>query len=292
MLNALSIDVEDWFHVELIRSRISGDEPERRVAWAVEPILSLLARYDVRATFFVVGDIMRHHPDLVERIRAAGHEIGCHGWSHRPLWSLAPERFAEELDTFDRDAAAVMPIQEIIGFRAPTFSIDERTTWAVDVLRSRGYLYDSSVFPARNYMYGVDGCPPHPYRPTSRELTTHHPEGDLLEYPMTVYRLGELAVPISGGFYLRAIPLPVLRGLLSRVNAGGNPFVIYLHPWETDIHTPRVKRLSLMSRFITYYNMGSTLKKLEALLGAYEFAPLREVLNLRNARRVVGERVS
>lgn len=285
MLNALSIDLEDWFHAELVRARVTGDHPERRVPWAVEPVLTLLERYKVHATFFVVGDVLRHHPDLVRRIHAAGHEIGCHGWSHRPLWTLAPERFAEELDEFDRDAQGVIPPDEIIGYRAPTFSLDERTAWAVDVLRDHGYLYDSSIFPVPNYMYGVDGCPPHPYRLTRAELTTAHAQGDLLEFPMSAYRLLGLDVPVSGGFYLRAMPLGLLRTFLARLNAQGNPFVIYVHPWEADTHTPHVKSLGLVSRWITYYNPASALRKLEALLQTFRFGPLREALALQDQRR-------
>jgi len=285
MLNALSIDLEDWFHAELVRPR-AGDDPERRVERAVQPILTLLERYGVRATFFVVGDVVRHHPELVRRIYQAGHEIGCHGWSHRPLWALPPERFAAELDEFDRDAAAVVPLDEIIGFRAPTFSLDGRTAWAVDLLQQHGFRYDSSIFPVRNYLYGVDGTPCGPYCPTSAELATDHEGGKLVEFPMTACRVAGLRIPVSGGFYLRAIPLPVLRGLLARVNAGGQPFVLYLHPWEGDTGTPRAKKLSPVTRFVTYYNRAGTLRKLEKLLQRFHLAPLRDVLQLQDARRM------
>lgn len=284
MLNALSIDLEDWFHAELVRSRV-GDDPVRRVEWAVQPILTLLERYGVRATFFVVGEVVRHHPELVRRIYQAGHEIGCHGWSHRPLWSLGPERFAAELAEFDRDAAAVIPLDEIIGFRAPTFSLDGRTAWAIDLLQQHGFCYDSSIFPVRNYLYGVDDAPGGPYCPTSAELTADHAGEGLVEFPMTVCRLAGLRIPVSGGFYLRAIPLPVLRHLLARVNAGGQPFVLYLHPWEGDTGTPRIKNLSPVTRFVTYYNQAGALRKLEKLLQSFCFAPLRDVLQLQNARR-------
>lgn len=291
MLNTLSIDLEDWFHAELIRARIpKGVEPERRVAWAVEPLLGLLERYGVHGTFFVVGDVLRHHCDLVHRIHAAGHEIGCHGGSHRPLWSLEPEVLERELDAFDRDAQGVIPVDEIIGYRAPTFSLDERSAWAVDVLRARGYLYDSSIFPVRNYLYGVDGAPAQPYQLTRAALTTPHARGDLLEFPMSVGRLLGFDVPVSGGFYLRAMPGALSRRMLTGINARGNPFVIYLHPWETDPQTPRVARLGLVSRWITYTGQRSAMRKLEALLQTFRFAPLREVLGLQGRRRSREER--
>jgi polysaccharide deacetylase family protein (PEP-CTERM system associated) len=285
MLNALSIDLEDWFHAELVRPH-AGDAPERRVEQAVQPMLALLDRFGVRATFFVVGDVVRHHPELVRRIYQAGHEIGCHGWSHRPLWALGPEGFAAELAEFDRDIAGVVPLDEIIGFRAPTFSLDGRTAWGIDLLRRHGFRYDSSIFPVRNYLYGVDGAPDGPYCPTSAELTTDHAAGGLIEFPMTACRVAGLRVPVSGGFYLRAFPLAVLRRLLARVNASGQPIVLYVHPWEGDAGTPRLKQLSPMTRFITYYNLAGTLKKLEALLQGFNLAPLRDVLQLQDARRM------
>lgn len=284
MRNALSIDLEDWFHAELIRPRLAEDRPERRVEWAVEPILILLRRYQVHATFFVVGDVMRHHAGLVRRIYDEGHEIGCHGWSHRPLHTLAPERFAWELEEFDRDAALVMPTDEIVGFRAPTFSLDERTAWAIDLLRAHGFRYDSSVFPVRTPLYGTGECPPHPYSPTSEELTRDHEGEDFIEFPLSIYRLAGFPVPVSGGFYLRAIPLRILRYLLTKINAQGNPFVLYVHPWEADMEAPRIKGMSLFTRFATYYNTGSTLNKLEALLQTFRFAPLRDVLHIQGGR--------
>jgi len=285
VLNALSIDLEDWFHAELVRPHVKHDPPARRVEWAVEPILALLDRHAVKATFFVVGDVLRHHPELIVRIHAAGHEIGCHGWTHRMIHSLVPERFAWEIDTFDREAAKILPVEEIVGFRAPSFSVDQESAWALDILRQRGYLYDSSVFPIRTFLYGVDGCPTRPYRPTSSELTIDHADGAFLEFPMSALRVAGLNIPVSGGFYLRATPIALLRELLARVNRRGDPFVIYAHPWETDGETPRVRGLSPISRFITYHNLGGTLKKLETLLTRFEFGPLRRVLGIEGSHR-------
>ena len=333
MINALSIDVEEWYQAELVRPHIldarvsaspnaGGDqsrkEPERRVAWAIEPILTLLERHNTRATFFVVGDVLRHQPDLVRRLYEAGHEIGCHGWSHRPLWELAPERFARDLEAFDGaiEDLGVMPIEEIVGFRAPTFSLDERSSWALGLLSDHGYRYDSSIFPLRTFLYGVEGSPPHPYSPTEDELTMDHIQaspawpvnlaqtgqvgGDapcdiranaapaLVEFPMTVYDYAGIRVPVCGGFYLRALPLLVLRHLLGRVNARGHPFVLYLHPWEADEGTPRAEGLRLSERFITYYNTRAVIPKLEALLQRFQFAPLRDVLGVRSRHRRAG----
>lgn len=284
LVNALSVDLEDWFHPELVRPLVTDAWPERRIEWAVEPILILLERYEVQATFFVLGEVMRHHPDLIQRLRQQGHEIGCHGWSHRPLWTIDPDRFAWQLMEYDRDAEPVMPVDEIVGFRAPTFSLDERTAWAIDVLRAHGYRYDSSIFPVRTFLYGVDGSPLRPYRPTREELTRDHQGEQFLEFPLAVCDVAGLRVPVSGGFYMRAIPSPILRSLLARINAQGDPFAIYMHPWEADVQTPRPKGLSLLSRFVTYYNAKSVLRKLEELLQSFRFAPLRDVLGAPSRR--------
>ena len=302
--NALSIDVEEWFHAELIRGALRDDRPQRRVAWATEPILNLLDRYDVRATFFVVGDVLRHEAALVRRIYDAGHEIACHGWSHRPLWGLDPERFAWELEEFDRHAQELLPVEEIIGFRAPTFSLDERTAWALDLLAARGYRYDSSLFPMRTKLYGVPNGPRRPYRPRLSRTAGREERGSaegLIEFPMTVAKLWGFDIPVAGGVYMRMLPLAALTYLLGRVNDEGAPFVLYMHPWEADLGTPKVPGLPApyaapLAHLGMYGNRGSTLVKLEALLSRFRFAPLREVLGLDGERRassagLVGEGV-
>jgi len=285
LLNALSIDLEDWFHAELVRPHVAHTWPQRRVEWAVAPILQLLDRYEVKATFFVVGDIVEHHPDLVRTLHEAGHEIGCHGWSHRMLWTLEPGLFAEELDRFDRAAEAVMPLAEIIGYRAPSFSLDERSAWAIDMLLERGYRYDSSIYPVRTPLYGLPGAPDRPYRLDAADLC-REAEGTegLVEFPMTAWSLVGTAIPISGGTYMRLLPQGLWRGLLNRVNQEGRPFVIYAHPWEMDSGTPRVAKLSPGERMISYFGIDSALQKLEMLLRSFRMAPLRSVLRLSHER--------
>jgi polysaccharide deacetylase family protein (PEP-CTERM system associated) len=275
VLNALSVDVEDWYHPELIRDHLSGGESAPRVEQAIGPILELLARYQVRATFFVVGGVAGSAPELVHEIAAAGHEIGCHGMSHRPLWDLQPEEFRRELGDFAR---ATSGLPRTAGFRAPTFSLDQRTRWAVPILRECGYEYDSSIFPLRNYLYGVADCPPTPYPLGESDVTCPDPSSGLWEFPMSVARWGRIKLPVSGGFYLRATPVALLRPLLKRINARDWPFVVYVHPWETDAGTPRLRNLPLLSRWVTYWNIAGALDKLERLLQTFAFAPLQEVL--------------
>ena len=291
MLNALSIDLEDWFHAELVRTHTTertcgGAELERRVAWAAEPVLTLLERYAVHATFFVVGDVLRQHPDLVRRIHAAGHEIGCHGWSHRPLWTLEPERFAQELDEFDRDTRGVVPPDEIIGFRAPTFSLDERTAWAVDILREHGYRYDSSIFPVRRLYVRRGRLPAPALSPDARRADDCSRAGRLLEFPMTAYRLLGFDIPVSGGFYLRALPLAILRTLLRSVNAAGQPVRHLPAPLGGRCRnaTRDGPRAGARAGHLLPCSLGAA--KLEALLQTFRFAPLRDVFACEAAARL------
>lgn len=274
--NALSIDLEDWYHPELLRMSAPKD-PVDQVADATRDILSLLERRDVRATFFIVGDVARKHPGLVKTIFEMGHEIACHGMTHRPLWDLSTEEFDEELEDFRALMEGVLGDVKIYGFRAPTFSINHKTKGALDILIKHDYLYDTSVFPFETDLYGMKDAPCTIYRPNLDDPGLIDAECKLLEFPMTVFQMGKIRIPVSGGFYLRVIPYSVLRPLLKRINRT-RPFVIYLHPWETYAATPKVKGLGLKNRFITYYGMKGALKKLERLLQDFTFEPVIDVL--------------
>jgi len=273
---ALSIDLESYWHAELLRTRVDRAHADDRVEAATRPLLDLLARRGVRATFFIVGEVIESHPDLIQTIVAAGHEVGCHTYTHRPLWELDETTFEEEILRFQQALGDAAPGVIPRGFRAPTFSLSPDTTWALDVLARHGYAYDSSVFPMKTPLYGVPGAPPAPYRP-GPDLISTDPAAPLLEWPMTAWRIGPLTIPVCGGFYLRVLPMPlILHGLRAAAQRG--PIVIYLHPWELDPDTPRVP-LSAQDRFITYHNIGRAMqKRLEALLDAFDFQPMNEIL--------------
>jgi polysaccharide deacetylase family protein (PEP-CTERM system associated) len=235
--NALTIDVEDWYHPELVRNRLSAGEKRPQIEESTRLLLELLRERRVHATFFVVGELAQRHPGLIEAIAAEGHELGCHGMSHRPLWELTPDEFRLELQGFARTMAAVVPAAEITGFRAPTFSLDNRTRWALDILAEFGYYYDSSIFPLRNPVYGVNGCPLEPYRPSTKDVAKADESGKLLEFPMSVWQWAGLRVPVCGGFYLRALPFFWIQFCLRQIQRQ-RPFAVYVHPWETYARTP------------------------------------------------------
>lgn len=277
MYNALTIDLEEWYHPELVRPHVALEETMAQVEAATRPILDLLERHKVRATFFVVGEVAQCTPDLIREITERGHEISCHGMSHRPLHALGPEGFRAELERFAEVMRAI-GLEGVAGYRAPTFSLDNETRWAVPILAEFGYVYDASIFPLRTPLYGVPDCPPTPYRLGGEDVTRPDPQGLLWEFPMSVGRLGCWKVPICGGSYLRLAPFFAVRALLARLNARGWPFVIYLHPWETYPRTPRRPELAWWERIVTYANAEGTLAKLERLLQSFNLAPMHDVL--------------
>ncbi len=273
---ALSIDLESYWHAELLRGHIDRMRSDDRLLAVVPPLLELLASRGVLATFFVVGEVIDRHPELVQRIAAAGHEIGCHTYSHRPLWELDEASFAAELAQFAAAVQRHLPGIHAAGFRAPTFSLNPSTAWALPVLAEYGYRYDSSVFPMKTPLYGVPGCPAYPYRPAP-DLRHDDPQSPLWEWPMTAWRVGRLTIPVCGGFYLRALPLwLIVHGLRAAQKQG--PIVVYLHPWELDADIPRLP-LRLQDRLITYTHVGQSMwQRLRTLLDAFRFGRMIDVL--------------
>lgn len=272
---AFSFDIEDWHHSELNRV---GDvrAEESIVERGTHAILDLLAKHGWRSTFFVLGDVVREHPELIRRMVREGHELACHGMSHRPVWRATPETFRAELREFRATVEAVLGDFPVTGFRAPTFSIDRSNAWALDVLADEGYRYDSSIFPMKVKMYGTPGAPVGLYRPSRADLRKHDPAGRLVEFPVAIAEIAGVRFPVGGGFYLRALPLPVFRAGLDFI-LQHRPFVLYLHPREV---TPESRRMPLdpVNGFITYVNLDSVIGKLEHLFERYEWTTMRDIL--------------
>jgi len=276
MLNALTIDLEDWYHPELVRHQLPSGELDMQIEQATWRLLDTLRERGIKATFFVVGEVAQRHPRLIEAIVAQEHELACHGLSHKPLWQMTPDEFRFELQMFAKAIHTITPGMEVIGFRAPTFSLDNRTRWALGILAEFGYHYDSSIFPLKTTVYGVNGCPLTPYRPSLEDVAITDEGGALVEFPVSVWTWAGLRVPVCGGFYLRVLPFGFTRLCLQQISQR-RPFAIYVHPWETYPGTPRLA-LPVLSRFVTYYNIGNMMHRLVALLDAFPFAPMRTVL--------------
>jgi len=272
MKNALSIDVEDWFCVYNLSGVIKKEEwskCEQRITESLTRILEILDEKKVKATFFVLGWIAEHYPELVREIDRRGHELATHGLSHTLLTQLTPGQFEEELkrsvQLIEKNASG-----KVIGHRAPSFSVTEKTYWAFDILVKQGLEYDSSVFPVSFHPdYGVPDAPLGPYKITEK----------VWEFPLSVVKILGRNIPISGGGYFRIFPYSFIRYGIRKANLEGRPVVFYLHPWEIDPHQPKVK-LPPLKKFRHYYNLDKTEQRLRKLLDDFQFTTIREVLDL------------
>ncbi|MBY0233054.1 MAG: DUF3473 domain-containing protein [Gemmataceae bacterium] len=268
LVNALTVDVEDWFHVSGFDSRIKREDWDGfapRIQIGTEAILDILDRAGVRGTFFVLGWVAERMPSMVRAIRDAGHEIGCHSYAHRLIYQMTPAEF--RADT----RRAIDAIEDAIGervdlYRAPSFSITAQSEWALGILAGEGIRVDSSIYPVRHDRYGMPGASLEPHR-----------IGSLWEYPPPVCPLWGWNAPVGGGGYLRLYPYAVTRWMLQRINAAGRPFAAYVHPWELDPEQPRVS-CGWKQRFRHYVGLRRTASRLAKLCRDFPFGTLSESL--------------
>jgi polysaccharide deacetylase family protein (PEP-CTERM system associated) len=279
MLNALSVDVEDWFQVgafEKVIAKSDWERLERRVEANADAVLALFAEADVKATFFTLGWVAERHPALVRRIVAAGHEIASHGWDHDRVFTMAPEAFRADLRRAHAaiaDAGGVAPA----GYRAPSFSIDKRTPWAHAILAEEGYAYSSSVAPLAHDHYGWREAPRFAHRPL--------PDSNLIELPVTTVELGGRRLAAGGGGFFRLLPYRFSSWAIGRVNeAEQRPAVFYFHPWEIDPGQPRVSAASLKSKLRHYSRLSAMRPKLLKLFKAHNWGTTGEVVERERAR--------
>jgi len=273
MRNALSIDLEEWFHPEILRGRFQTAEwkdLEPRAPEIVDRLLDMLAAADVHATFFVLGWVAERHPDIVPRLVAAGHEVASHGYAHAMITQQTPEEFEADL-TRSLDILRAQSGQEVCGYRAPSFSVVRQTLWAFDILLEHGITYDSSIYPVHHDRYGIPEAPRQPYRVARKEGR------ELWELPPPTVRIASRNIPVAGGGYLRLFPYAVTAFALRRLNAEGIPGIVYTHPWEFDVGQPRVA-LSWPKRLRHYTNVARNESKLRRLLGEFDFTTCDQVL--------------
>jgi polysaccharide deacetylase family protein (PEP-CTERM system associated) len=274
MLNVMTVDVEEHFQVSAfddLVTRVEWGKLPSRVEASTERLLGLLEEAGTRATFFVLGWLGERHTALVRRIADAGHEIACHGYSHRLVYQQDPEVFREEARrgrALLQDASG----QPVNGYRAASFSIRRENLWALDVLAEAGFAYDSSVFPVTHDRYGIPDAPRGIHRRTT-------PGGmSLIEVPPSTLVVGRLRLPVAGGGYLRLLPGAVTRWVIRRLNRVDRmPAVVYVHPWELDPAQPRV-RAPFSIRFRHYYGLKSTRRKLRDLLRQFRFGRIRDII--------------
>ena len=278
MKNALSIDLEDWYHPELVRKYIRGT-PKPQIINSTMNILTLLDKYKVKATFFILGEIAKKFPDLIKKIYNKGHEIASHGMSHLPLWNLNYHKLNKELKDFNYLIKKILGNKiKIEGFRAPTFSLDHTTKYAFKSLINNNFSYDSSIFPLRTFLYGVKNAPTSIYKPRITQINQIDNLSKIIEFPLSVINFGNLKFPICGGFYLRIMPYFIYKSLLKKFNKNKKPFIIFFHPWEMYPKTFRIKTINVFNYFITYFGINNSLKKLEKLLQDFKFEPVKNVI--------------
>lgn len=273
-VNALSVDVEDYFHVSAFEGAIdpsSWDSLESRVGTNTERILDLLDEYQIRATFFVLGWVADRQPSLVKAIQSAGHEIGTHGYRHQLIYRQTPEEFRDDL------RRSLNVLEDIVGepirlFRAPSFSITKDSMWALDILAEEGIMIDSSIYPTHHDRYGIPGVPLSPH-----QISTSH--GPIWEFPPPVWKVMKYPLPVGGGGYFRLYPYQLSRFALRQINQSGRPFCAYIHPWEIDPDQPRV-RVGLASRFRHYLNLHRTESRIKQLLSDFPFGTISDSLGI------------
>ena len=266
--NILTVDVEEAFHrndrtLSSHQRQILGG----RVVEQTQRLLALLKSAGQQGTFFVLGEVAEQYPDLVRQLGEHGFELGLHGYHHHLVYE-------QDKETFRRETYAAKILleeiggKEVIGFRAPSWSITQKSLWALRILADMGFQYDSSILPARAYLGGIHQSDPGIHRRT---------EAEIIEVPPSVVSIGGFRIPFSGGLYLRILPYGLIRACIKRLNRRGLPAVIYLHPWELDTELPRLQ-LGWKGRYALYHNLDTVQTKIERLLAEFSFAPVCEVL--------------
>ncbi|MFQ5586374.1 MAG: XrtA system polysaccharide deacetylase [Thermodesulfobacteriota bacterium] len=272
MLNALTIDLEDWYHIcgeGEYSDPAKWYEYEDRVTRNTEKIFTILDAHNCKATFFVLGYIAEKNPSLIKRIYNEGHEVGVHGYYHRRVFEMTRAEFEEDLR---RSIAVVEEITNapVLGYRAPEWSIRKDTLWAYDIMSKCGLKYDSSTVPLTRM--GDRGFKKFPHRVETSC-------GSIMEFPLTTCRCLWENLPFTGGLPLRIVPYWFVLNKIRRINRSRRPAMVYIHPWEFDESQPKIN-LPLSRRFMHYFNIRSTRPKIEGILNHLKFAPTREVLGL------------
>ncbi|MCI0428607.1 MAG: DUF3473 domain-containing protein [Nitrospiraceae bacterium] len=272
-LNALSFDLEDWYQVLYFEERIPRAEwsqQESRIQATTARLLDILDEHKTRATFFVLAWNAERFPKLIEEICRRGHEVASHGYAHELIYRQTPEQFADDLGRSLRILRSIAGHQSVVGYRAPSFSITQKSAWAFPILMDHGVEYDSSVLPARRPYCGIPGAPREPW-------VVDREEGRLLiELPPSTLRVAGRNLPFGGGGYFRLLPYRAVRWALRRINRAGVPGVVYIHPWELDPGHPVVP-VRRSHRFQHYLNLKRTEAKLRRLVTDFRFMPMGEL---------------
>ena len=277
MNNLLGIDFEEWYHPELIQSNFEIKNKESKVVKGIDKILDWLRKNDVYATFFMVGELLEENPELIDKITQNEHEIAFHSMHHKNLNSQNKEIFSQELSDFQK-----LTQNKSIGFRAPTFSLNNSSSWVLDVLTENNYQYDSSIVPAKTQLYGMPNAETKPYKISKNNLENNSKDGKMIEFPLLTTKILGKKIPAAGGFYLRALPLKFIYNAIKYNSSMNVPSSFYIHSWElTPEFMPKLQ-LPWKDKFITYYNLKNALPKMTKLLEKFEFTSFERYLKSNN----------
>jgi polysaccharide deacetylase family protein (PEP-CTERM system associated) len=273
-VNALTVDVEDYFQVSAFEKNInrsSWGDIESRVEKNTRNLLEVFSEQQITATFFVLGWVAERFPTLIREIDELGHEVASHGYSHQLVYNQTPDLFREET-VRSKNILEDIVQKPVLGYRAASYSITQKSMWALDILHEAGFKYDSSIFPVRHDRYGLPGSPRFPYA-----LKTPK-QNKIVEFPLTSFQYMRMLLPIAGGGYFRLFPYWFTKYAFNKINNNENePFIFYLHPWEIDPEQPKIKG-SMLSRFRHYNNLHKCKDRLEKLLTDFEFSSAYNVL--------------
>ena len=266
-MNLLGIDFEDWYHPQLIQKHLENKEHEPRMFKGLDKIIDMLRKTETLATFFVVGKVLESNPEIFDKIIENGHEIAFHTMNHDRIDNENfKENFTDEVRAFSELAN-----KKSKGFRAPTFSLNQNSSWIIDALVDAGYLYDSSVVPAKTDLYGIPNAETNPYRISSNSLEKDDPDGKLIEFPILVTNFLGKKTPAGGGFYLRFLPTKIIKNAIKKYEKQEIPATFYIHSWElTPEFMPKIN-LPFKENFITFHNIDKSYQKLENILEQFEF---------------------
>lgn len=278
--NAMTVDVEDWYQTRDFNFGLERwSEFQDRVSLGIDKILDLFSRYDVSATFFILGCIAEKHPEVVKRIYQSGHEIGSHGMKHIMVTEMSKKEFRQDILQSKKILEDITG-KEVNMYRAPTWSICPDTLWALEILEAEGIKCDSSMQPFKTPVSGISGIPSCPFYPVINGV-----KHQIIEFPSSVFKIFKRSVPFSGGFYLRALPYALIHRAIISLNKK-QPAMVYVHPWELDTGQP-VLNVPMHIKAVHYYNLPSTVKKLELLLKNFNFVSMGKIIEENDFKQFI-----
>ena len=265
-MNILGIDFEDWYHPQLVQPYITK-EKKPTMFQGMDRILELLNKNETFATFFVVGELLYQNPELLDKIIDNGHEVAFHTMHHDRLDSKNfSEKFDDELDEFDK-----LTDGKSKGFRAPTFSLNQDSSWVIEKLEKHDYVYDSSIVPAKSNLYGMPNAQQNPYKISSNSLDKHNSNGKLIEFPLAITKFFGKKIPAAGGFYLRSLPMKITKNTIKNYEKNNIPATFFIHSWElTPEFIPEIN-LPFKPNFVTFHNIKKSYPRMNELLQNFNF---------------------